>query len=688
MKEKGLKYVFFSGSFILLILMLAMSRNAAVSCDEVLHYDQSVSVYNWFASGGRDQSALNTPVTHLKYYGQSYDNLVTIIAEWLNIDNIYTFRHFMSAFAGWLAVFVAALFAAWLSGTGTGIITIFLFAVSPTFIGHSLNNLKDIPFALGYLISVFYTLKIFFSEGRVKPGDVVLLVLGTGIAISIRAGGLLLVCYLFLFLIISSVYRYREEGRFNLNENVRKLILAVSVSGASFLLGILLWPFALQHPFRNVPESLRMMAHFPDTFRQIFEGRAEWSDFMPWYYLPKSMMITMPVIVMAGAAIFLLFPKKVISTGKALCFTLVIFTAIFPLSYAIISRSNLYSSWRQFLFVYPLIVIIAAAGFSFLIEHLKKRYLKLLLLLAMALIAVHPVRFMSRNPVYSYMYYNQLVGGLKGAFGNYETDYYYAGQSEASEWLIKYLKEKGETDGIKVGATYSVQWQFRKEPEIRTFYMRNEERSCYDWDYAIITNRYISPYMLKNGKWPPENAIHTVYADSVPICAVLERKSKSDFYGYEALREGRTADATGFYSEALKENNTDEMIFFNFAGALLKNGQTEITDSLLKEGLKLNPDSEMILMFLGNIAADMGRREEAINFYERVLKADRKYFEAYVKLSALIERSDRVRARSLLRECLRIDPGYKPAIIALADTYRSSDPEVARKYDELANKIK
>jgi tetratricopeptide (TPR) repeat protein len=286
------------------------------------------------------------------------------------------------------------------------------------------------------------------------------------------------------------------------------------------------------------------------------------------------------------------------------------------------------------------------------------------------------------------MYYNQLVGGLKGAFGNYETDYYYTGQSEASEWLIEYLKEKGETDGIKVGATYSVQWQFRKEPEIRTFYMRNEERSCYDWNYAIITNRYISPYMLKNGKWPPENAIHTVYADSVPICAVLERKSKSDFYGYEAVREGRTADATGFYSEALKENNTDEMIFFNFAGALLKNGQTEIADSLLKEGLKLNPDSEMILMFHGNIAADKGRREEAINFYERVLKADRKYFEAYVKLSALIERSDRMQARSLLRECLRIDPGYKPAIIALADTYRSSDPEVARKYDELANKIK
>ena len=54
----------------------------ALSCDEVLHYNHSVSVYNYFASHGEDQSALNTPVTNLKYYGQSYDNIVTILIKW------------------------------------------------------------------------------------------------------------------------------------------------------------------------------------------------------------------------------------------------------------------------------------------------------------------------------------------------------------------------------------------------------------------------------------------------------------------------------------------------------------------------------------------------------------------------------------------------------------------------------
>ena len=95
--------------------MLLTSRDAGITCDEVLHYNHSVSVYNYFATSGQDQSALNTPVTQLKYYGQSYDNLVTILIKWFHIEDIYGFRHIMSTLAGWLAIMVTALFAVWLT---------------------------------------------------------------------------------------------------------------------------------------------------------------------------------------------------------------------------------------------------------------------------------------------------------------------------------------------------------------------------------------------------------------------------------------------------------------------------------------------------------------------------------------------------------------------------------------------
>jgi tetratricopeptide (TPR) repeat protein len=292
---------------------------------------------------------------------------------------------------------------------------------------------------------------------------------------------------------------------------------------------------------------------------------------------------------------------------------------------------------------------------------------------------------MLNNPHYYYLYYNQLVGGLKGAYSNYETDYYYVSQTDASKWLIDYLKNKDVRGKIKVKATYPVTWQFRNHPEIETSYFRYEERSQYDWDYAIVANRYISPFQLRNKIWPPENSIHIVYADKVPVCAVIERKSKDDYAGYVALVERRSKEAISLFEKALKIDDRDEMIFYNFAAALYNDGQYQKADSLLKRGLEINPYSEPILMYLGNIARSQKRMSEAIKYYERVIEADKKYFEAYVGMAELLIDNDVERSRTLLRTCLTISPKYKPAIIALADTYRKSNPDIAKKYDELAN---
>ena len=55
MKESAAKYLFFTSSGLLLVMMLFISRDAGITCDEVLHYNHSVSVYNFFATHGQDQ---------------------------------------------------------------------------------------------------------------------------------------------------------------------------------------------------------------------------------------------------------------------------------------------------------------------------------------------------------------------------------------------------------------------------------------------------------------------------------------------------------------------------------------------------------------------------------------------------------------------------------------------------------
>jgi tetratricopeptide (TPR) repeat protein len=687
MSEKRLKNIFYLSSAFLLIMMLLFSRNAGITCDEVLHYNHSVSVYNYFASHGADKSALNTPVTNLKYYGQSYDDIVTIIIKWFHISDVYGFRHLMSSLAGWLAIFVTALFAIWLMDYRAGILVLVLFAVSPTFMGHAQNNLKDIPFALSYISGIFLVLRYLSDQQHGKSRDLLLLTLSIAFSISIRAGGLILLCYIFLFLFVFSLFRYYNEKRISFTDVRRKFLWLCGVLVAAWGLSIIIWPYALQGPVRNVIESYRVMAHFPSTFRQIFEGKMEWSDFMPWYYLPKSMMITIPLIVLAGIVFLIFFSFRKRDPLKKLITGCLVFSVLFPVFFVIVVKSNLYSSWRQFLFVYPGIVLIASLGYLHFYNYLKKWYLKLTLALLLLVLALNPLKFMLANPGYHYMYYNQLVGGLKGAESNYETDYYFQGQTEASKWLIDYLNKKDSSRTLKVMANYSVEWQFRMHPEITTSYLRYEERSMNDWDYGIVTNRYITPFQLRNNIWPPENTIHTVYADNVPICAVIERRSKDDLAGYIALSEGRNSEAVALFEKALKIDKGDEMIFFNFAASLYNEGQYQKADSVLQKGLEVNPDFEPILMYLGNIAKFQNKSDKALEYYERVVKVNRKYFEAYVGISELLKDRDVVKARRVLMTCLEMSPRYKPAIIALADTYRNSNPDIAKKYDELASSI-
>jgi hypothetical protein len=170
MDEKRLKLIFRISALLLLGLMMLAVPKAGINCDEVLHYDHSVDVYNYFASGGLDTSALHTPVTHLQYYGQSYDNIVTFIIKWTGISDVYGFRHIMSTVAGWLAIIVTSLFAVWLSGYRAGLLTLFLFAISPTFLGHAQNNLKDIPFALAYISGISLHLKSSIRQGNCFKG--------------------------------------------------------------------------------------------------------------------------------------------------------------------------------------------------------------------------------------------------------------------------------------------------------------------------------------------------------------------------------------------------------------------------------------------------------------------------------------------------------------------------------------
>ncbi|MBW8323770.1 MAG: hypothetical protein K0M50_03300, partial [Prolixibacteraceae bacterium] len=279
-------------------------------------------------------------------------------------------------------------------------------------------------------------------------------------------------------------------------------------------------------------------------------------------------------------------------------------------------------------------------------------------------------------------------GGLKGAYGNYETDYYYHTMREGAEWLQHYLKNKPDTSRVIVGGNFPIQWYFRNDKTVQFVYFPYQNRSMYNWDYAIVANSYISSSQLKNKMWPPANTIRTIFADGIPVCAVIERVTKDDFYGIQELKKGDNIKSALLFENSMKIDPQNELICYKFAESLVGAEQTDLAQKALERCLEINPGYEQTLVLSGDLAWKEKDAEKAAAYYEKAIRANRKYFAVYPKLAGIYAETNVEKTRKVLRECLKINPKYKPALQVLAETYRTTDPAIAEKYDKIINRLK
>jgi tetratricopeptide (TPR) repeat protein len=622
------------------ILLLVLAPKAAVNVDEQLHYPHAKKVVNWYFTGGNDISSLETPITNLKYYGQSVDNFTALFNRVFNIENEFLTRHFTGAVFFWLLLLFAGLIGFQLSGSfWVSAITVISMLAMPQLFGQAFGNLKDIPFATGYLAAIYMIIRFVKELPNPKWKTAILLGLAIAFTCSVRIGGLILFGYfglaVFTFFVLKPFLLKQIFSTKSCLVRLLGQILAILLIG--YFAGLLFWPFALQNIFQHPLESLQVMEHYKVSIRQVFEGKWIWSTQLPWYYLPKWLLISTPENIFLGFGIFLiLFLRKLINQDSKQLFIglFLLFTLFFPIVYVIIIKANLYSGVRQMLFVLPVLTVFSSMGLVDLINIWSYKPIKIAVVCFFFALIVLPVKHQITTFPADYIYFNAISGGNKKAWSNYEYDYYFHGIKKPAE----YLTELVGSDKITVASNCNLSNYFEKSPNIRYEYARYLERSSVDWDYGLFGVNYIHPELLKNGKWQSAEIIKTFYHAGNPIVVLLKRKDKIDFQGIKKSELGELDEAQVLLQEAIQADPNNVWLFLQMAKNSFKQSDFKSFNRYLQQGREIYPQYEPLYLLEAQYMFDKNEFRGAKVVLNKLLEANPRYTAAAPLLKAVNEK--------------------------------------------------
>jgi tetratricopeptide (TPR) repeat protein len=612
------KIAFFVILSLAAIILALLAPKAAVNIDEHLHHNHARDVVNWYFTMGQDTSCLHTPETNLKYYGQSADNFTALVIRVFRVENEFLVRHYTGALFFLLLLLFSGMLAFRLSGSWLmATFVILALAFMPRLAGHAFGNLKDIPFATGYMAGLLMIFSFLKEMPLPRWRTSILMGLAIAFTFSVRAGGLILFFYfgiaLIVFFLIRPFYLRQLFSTRPLLFQFAGRLAIVALTG--YFAGLLFWPFALQNVFLNPVESLGVMEHYMISIRQLFEGRVTWSTLLPWYYLPKWLFISTPPFVLAGLVLFLVFFTRDMIRLKNISRQLltegfILFAILFPALYVMIIGANLYSGVRQMLFILPPMTLLATAGvFKFLELTAKTR--KIFVFFASLFfipLLVWPLRHQIETFPADYVYFNALAGGNKKAWGNYEYDYYFHGIKEAAAYLVDL---KGD-EKITVAMNCNLVNYFTGHHGISVQYTRFPERSSVDWDYGLFGLNYLHPHLLKNNVWQPSGIIKTFYHKGNPVAVLVKRVDKSDFMGIMEIKNGNLNKGKELIEQALANNPNNIWLYANLAKAKIDSENMVEFEYYIRKGREIHPFYEPFYLLEASTLFDKGNYDESL----------------------------------------------------------------------------
>jgi hypothetical protein len=357
--------------------------------------------------------------------------ILSIRASWLNSDARH-YAYFLS-----LPIATAALFSISnrITNRKSALVASLLFTTQPLIFGHAFINPKDTPFMAFFLLTVSSGL---FLIDRVASSDTNGGSKNRMIITAILAGGILgITTSIRLFgpfagLLVSGLGLIKFRKRF---------ILPLILYWASALLtSYLTWPYLWGDPINRFRQSLLIMMSFPWDNLVLYRGLLYPAPVLPWHFLPFTILIqlTEPAILLAIAGSIVALIKMCKDRRKIPIFVLLFVWTCLPIFASLILHTTVYDNSRQFLFAFPPLFIISALAFDMIFTQIHRRWLQSVIVFLTILpgmiwiIRLHP---------YEYIYYNNLVGGVQGAYREYELDYWTTSYREAMEKVNEFAPQ-------------------------------------------------------------------------------------------------------------------------------------------------------------------------------------------------------------------------------------------------------
>lgn len=385
----------------------------------------------------------------LQLYGPAHFMLATLLSRLvIFLDQSWTYyeAHHLAYFLTFLLGIPAFYFlcARWMSEWAALGATL-LFATQPLIWGNAFINPKDLPFMTFFIMSIALGVAMLDDAATLPRWKTVAAGIMLGVTISTRAigplaGGLVI------------LYGLWKQPRKTLR--VAPLYLMSAAASA-----YLTWPYLWAAPVSRFWESLSAMSKYPMRAKSLFAGNLYPSEQIPLAYFPtlSALQLTEPLLFLAVIGIAVAFRDFFKGGNKE---PLLFFAACFLAPFLAVSLrgSTLYDNARQLMFLLFPFFILAGIGLDALLKRVKMPLLQGALIIAALLPGVYACLHL--HP-YEYAYYNQLIGGVSGAFRKFDLDYSGTSFKEA----IKYINANSEPNAqtvVLVGPRHIARVYIRK----------------------------------------------------------------------------------------------------------------------------------------------------------------------------------------------------------------------------------